>query len=104
MTNFGCVSTWVLTLALVMLTNDCCILTIKDQSLGKNQRSIIKRTRKGNVTEYEVDFLQCLHHNVKYIIKYCEVLMPRDKFEHIFGFTSMKDMSADQKVKFYEKH
>jgi hypothetical protein len=66
-----------------------------------NQHVIMVRIRKGTNEEYEADFKQCFHHNIKVILKYFETLMAGDKIEHSFGFSSVKEMLDRQKSNYY---
>ena len=44
---------------------------------------------------------KAFHHNVKVLLKYCEVMMSPEKFAHIFGFESVKLMNPKQKSSYY---
>jgi hypothetical protein len=101
--NVGFLSTFVPILAIIILTNDCNLPTTKlANSFDETQRvtTTHKSSTTGKTTQYQMDFLASFRHNIKFILKYCQVSMPRDKFEHLFGFSFVKDMTTHQKFKF----
>jgi hypothetical protein len=102
MTNVGFSQLYVPILALVCLVNDCNLPTTKfSKCFDEKQRVNIVRVRKGAKVNISADVKEAFHHNIKVILKYFEALMPSDKYEHIFGFSCVKEMSATQKSKYY---
>ena len=68
----------------------CCNLptTQFSKCFDPNQRVTITRVRNGDTIPVVVDAEKVFHHNVKYVLKYCEASISPDKFEHLFGFTA----------------
>ena len=89
-------------LALVLLFNDCNLpATGLSKNFDRNQTHTVTRVKHGTTTNVDMDVTQAFHHNVKYLLKYCEVMMSTKKFAHLFGFESVKSMTPTLKGNYY---
>ena len=89
-------------LALVLLFNDCNLpATGLSKNFDLNQTHTVTRVKHGTTTNVDIDVTQAFHHNVKHLLKYCEVMMSTKKFAHLFGFESVKSMNPTLKGNYY---
>ena len=88
--------------ALVLLFNDCNLpATGLTKNFDFNQTHTVTRVIHGSTTNVDMDVTQAFHHNVKHLLKYCEVMMSTNKFAHLFGFESVKSMNPTLKGNYY---
>jgi hypothetical protein len=102
MTNAGFTQQYIPLLVFVLLFNDCNLPTpVLSKCFDASQRFTVSRVKHGEITTFELDVKKAFHHNVKLLLKYCEVMMSPETFEHIFGFQSVKGMNQSMKGRYY---
>lgn len=102
MTHLGFSILWVPCLAMSLLCNNSSMQTTTlGHEVDENQCFLVRLIICFKKKEYKLDFKQSWHWNITYILKYVWQLIPNDKFVHIFGFSSVKNMLPKDEMKYF---
>ena len=97
--NVGFSNMFVLSLALSLLCiNSDLPITTFGKDFDDDQRYSVAIKTGGKTVAQEMNFKQCWHRNITFILKTFEDMMTTNKFFYLFDFTSVNAMSLRQKL------